>query len=311
MEIDKLLKMEEDLADAVYLYGIETAKEAMAKAQVLYTEKIGSGEGFDRWALFNVRCGSRPLLSAFLDRPEKLSGALRALAEAWAASDPGVYEAGDRPEPGWIWFSDVISGERLKAKAGEWVGKGDLIIGRLLRLEEGLAVSARLSVTIDRKLAETVKGKLRRAYEAYCDRFGYVAYRSYMEDNPWILPGLMAATEAAREISEEGVPDVHVRVYAMADRGRVLATVASEDAFVESDREKGVLYYLLMVSGAVLGEVEIHGRRLVLNANSRQEAEKADSALKRLLGDSVTFLEKRTESLEDVAGREEGSHVGV
>lgn len=300
MEYVNFKEIEEKLMDDIYIYGVETAGAAMAEAEMTYEESIGSPVGFDKWSIFHVKTRSMSLMEAYLMDSVKLTPEERLVLEAWNSSDLRVCEVVDRSGKEFLILKDVASGESFRARADESVEKGELVIGRIFFMDEEFYVSGCLSVFIDRKLSETVKGKLREIYESHCKVEGYSTYENYLKSNPWVLYKIIEVAETPVAPLEEDEMDVFSLVYAMADPGRVKETIKSEGIFVPCDEEAGVSYYFLMDEDGILCEVEVHPRLLIANINERDEIERVQKRLEDLFAGAIVLTDTHAKTIGDL-----------
>lgn len=161
-------------------------------------------------------------------------------------------------------------------------------------------VSRILSVFVDSKLAETVKGKFREAYESYCNIRGYVTYENYAKNNQWMFYKMIEIINKIELVQEEEILQVYSAVYIVPDRERLMGKIRKTDAFIPDDVDSGVEYYLLIEGNNLLCEVEVHGDRIVINGNSLDELKKSQAKVEEIFAGDIVFSESHNKKLEDL-----------
>lgn len=300
MNYDKLVEIEEKLLDEAYIYGVEKAKDEITHAREVYEKNIGSLAGFDKWSIFNAESGQKSILEIYSKSGQGLSEDDMAVLKAWIQSEMKVCEAIDTSSGESIACRDIISGEELNIEAGGLLKKGDIFIGRVFLLDQRLYMSKILSVFVDSKLAETVKGKFREAYESYCNIKGYVTYENYAQKNQWMFYKMIEIIDKIERVQEEQILEVHSAVYIVPDRERLMGKIRNTEAFISDDVDAGVQYYLLLEGNDLLCEVEVHGDRIVINGNSLEELKKSRAKVEKIFAGDIVFSESHTKKLEDL-----------
>jgi len=300
LNYDKLIEIEEKILDEAYIYGVEKANNEMAIARELYEKNIGSLVGFDKWSIFNAKSGQMSILEIYVKCQQGLLEENMAVLKAWIRSEMKVCEAIETEIDDSIACIDIISGEKIKIESGSMLKKGDIFIGRVFLLDERFYVSSLLSVFVDSKLAETVKGKFREAYESYCNIRGYVTYENYAQKNQWMFYKMIEIIDKIERVEEEGTLEVYSAVYIVTNRERLMEKIRNTDAFIPDDEDAGVEYYLLLEGSALLCEVEVHGDRIVINGNSLEELKKSQEKLEEIFAGDIVFSESNNKKLEDL-----------
>jgi len=305
LDYHKLIEIEEKLLDDVYVYGVESAKVVIEDFQNLYARNIGSLSGFDKWSIFNVNLGGKSLLQLFIDGNKDIAEDEKHVLDGWLHSEMKVCEAIDVPIGKPSVLNDIISGQKIEVQTGEKLKKGDIFIGRIYAINGDFYASGHLSSAVDRKIAETVKGKLREAYESYCNIKGYVSFKSYAESNQWIFYKMIEIIENIDLKQDDGTVEVHSAVYIIADRKRFQEKISMADSFILDDRDKGAEYYLLLDGSDLLCEMEVHKDRIVLNGNSSDELERSRMKVEGLFEDCVAFSKSYVKNVEELLEQED------
>jgi hypothetical protein len=300
LNYDKLVEIEEKLLDEAYIYGVEKANNEITNARELYEKNIGSLTGFDKWSIFNAESGQMSILEIYIKSRQGLSEENMGVLKAWMKSEMKVCEAIETSSGESITCRDIISGEKLMIESGGMLKKGDIFIGRVFLLDQIFYVSRILSVFVDKKLAETVKGKFREAYESYCNIRGYVTYENYAQKNQWMFYKMIEIIDKIERVQEEKILEVHSAVYIVPDRERLMGKIRKTDAFIPDDSDAGVEYYLLLEGSDLLCEVEVHGDRIVINGNSLEELKKSQAKVEKIFASDIVFSESHTKKLEDL-----------
>jgi len=305
MEYHKLIEIEEKLLDDVYVYGAMAAKEEMADFQRLYARNIGSLSGFDKWSIFNVRLGKHSLLELYVDVNKDVTEDEKDVLEGWLHSEIKVCEAIDVPLEKPAVCNDIISGQKIELFCGNIFKKSDIFIGRVFSIDGVFYASGILSAVVDRKIAETVKGKLREAYESYCNIKGYVSFKNYAEKNHWIFYKMIEIVENMDPKQDERTIEVHSAVYLIADRKAFEEKMINSDSFILDDRDKGVEYHLLLEGSELLCEMEVHKDRIVLNCNSKDELDKSRGKIESFFEEDVIFSKTYVKDVEKLLKQED------
>jgi len=305
LDYHKLFEIEEKLLDDVYVYGVESAKGEMEDFQNLYSRNIGSLSGFDKWSIFNVNLGKNNLLELFFEENKNIPEEEKAVLDGWMHSKMKICEAIDVANGKPAVCNDIISGQKIEFQAGNMLKKGDIFIGRIFSMDGIFYASRHLSAVVDRKIAETVKGKLREAYESYCNIKGYVSFKNYSEKNQWIFYKMIEIIENIDLKQEEENVEVYSAVYIIANRKRLQEKIMMADSFILDDRDKGVDYYLLLDGSDLLCEIEVHEDRIVLNCNSSDELDKSRTEIEGGFEDDVIFSKSYVKDVEKLLEEED------
>ena len=300
MNYDKLARIEEKLLDDVYIYGVEKAKEEIDKARVLYEKNIGSLDGFDAWSIFKTEINNKSIVELYAEEEIALTSEEVDVLEAWSKSKMHVYEAIDSLEGESILCRDIINGKKARIKAGDMMKKGDLFIGRILPLYDWTYASRLLSVFVDDKLTETVKGKFRESYESYCNIRGYTTYENYAENNQWIFYKIIEIIEKMEKVEEDETIEVYSAVYIVANSEILKEKINKMDKFILDDSEAGIEYYLMMDKSNLLCELELHNNSIVVNGNSLEELKRSQAILEEDFAGNIVFSESYSKKVEDL-----------
>jgi len=301
----KLVEIEEKLLDDVYVYGVEAGKGQIADFQSLYERNIGSLSGFDKWSIFNVRMGEKSLLEVFLEGNKDISEDEDAVLNGWMHSEMKVCEAIDVAIDKASVLNDIISGQKIELKSGGNLKKGDILIGRIFPMDGGFYASGHLSAVVDRKIAETVKGKLREAYESYCNIKGYVSFKNYAENNQWIFYKMIEIIDDIDLKQEEGTVEVHSAVYVIKDRKRFQKKLMKTESLILDDRDNGIEYYLLLDGNDLLCEMEVYKDKIVLNGNSLDELDRSKIMVEGFFENEVVFSKSHIKNVEELLEEED------
>lgn len=268
-------------------------EEVSRESQAIYFGWIAFDYGF---------ANGRPLVDVLLDTSgDRLTPGERDYLQRLRESHLGLYEVLEvRPEEGLrlreLWTGIVVwVSERQGTRQ---VARWDVLAARLVPHAAGAYIMEGAAIVFPVLAVEGILRELRRAHRDFTRRFpggdhgAFFKWVGVMVHDLWL--DLVVLRPGPRFVTAERDPVVFARVnFHIVDRRRLAARLAGHQELIRHDDST---YAWVEAAGSPrrsLGTFSISGDRLMLEAMSKQRAERGRRLLENLAGGAVRFRSVR------------------